>query len=102
MTKADLTDTIATGTGLTRTETEAVINGFLYTVAEALKAGERVDLRGFGVFEVRRRAARMARNPRTNQEVPLEAHYAPAFRPSRDLRDAVAKALGPPPDEEGA
>jgi nucleoid DNA-binding protein len=92
VTKTDIIDQIAAGTGLTRIETEAVVNGFLSVVTEALEAGEDVELRGFGAFRVQPRKARVARNPQTNEEVEIEARYVPVFKPSRDFRDGVDAA----------
>lgn len=89
MTKADIVEHIARGTGLTKTETEAVVNGFITTVIQALQEGERIELRGFGTFRVQRRAARLARNPRTKEEVEVEARYAPVFKASKDFQQAV-------------
>ena len=93
MTKAEIIDRIAHGTGLTKIETEAVVEGFIATLKAALKEGRRVDLRGFGTFKVQQRAARTARNPRTNQEVEVAAHYVPVFKASRELQKAVDTAL---------
>ena len=90
--KTDLVDRVAAGTGLTKIETEAVVNGFLTAVRAALKEGQRVDIRGFGTFHVRHRAARLARNPQTNEEVRVAAHYAPVFKPGLALRRAVDEA----------
>jgi nucleoid DNA-binding protein len=92
VTKADLVDRIAEGTGLTKVETEAVVDGFLQTVVEALTSGERVEIRGFGSFRVEPRAARVARNPRTNEPIEIEERYVPVFRVSRDVRNAVDAA----------
>ena len=92
MTKAELIDHIATGTGLTKIETEAVVNGFLTTVMHALVEGDGVELRGFGSFRVRRRAPRTARNPQTQERVEIEARHVPVFRPARDFREAVDAA----------
>ena len=92
MTKADVIDRIAEGTGLTKIETRAVVEGFMTTVADALKDGDRVELRGFGIFEVQHRAPRTARNPQTNEPVQIEARDVPAFRPSTTLREAVNQA----------
>ena len=92
MTKADIIDRIAAGTGLTKIETEAVVNGFVVTVTEALKRGEHIELRGFGSFKVQHRAARMARNPRTNEEVEIPARFVPTFKASRDFQRAVDEA----------
>lgn len=92
MTKSDIVDRIAAGTGLTKIETEAVVNGFIATVMDALTEGESIELRGFGTFRVQHRAPRTARNPRTNEEVPVEERYVPNFKASRDFRDAVDAA----------
>ena len=97
MTKADLIDRIATGTGLTKIETEAVINGFMTTVRQALVEGDRLELRGFGVFRVQPRAARTTRNPVTKEVIDIPARHVPVFKPSKDFREAVdaaAKARG--------
>jgi len=98
--KTDLIDRIATGTGLTKMETEAVVNGMLTLVRNALREGESVDLRGFGSFRVQHRAARTARNPRTKEAVEVEARYLPVFKASRELRasvDAAHKGAGHAP-----
>ena len=94
MTKADIIERISTGTGLTKLETEAVVNGFISIVKSSLLAGERVDFRGFGSFGVQHRAARTARNPRTNQPVHVPASYAPFFKPSKEFRKDVDRAIG--------
>lgn len=93
MTKADIIDRIATGTGLTKIETEAVVNGFITTLTDAMKAGDGVELRGFGSFRVQLRKARKARNPQTNEEVRIGSRYVPVFRPSKDLRRQVDQTL---------
>jgi DNA-binding protein HU-beta len=93
VTKAELIDRIATGTGLTRIETEAVVHGFITTVMEALAEGDSVELRGFGSFRVQYRAARTAHNPRTKERVEIEGHHLPVFRPSQDFREAVDEAM---------
>ncbi|MFQ5571317.1 MAG: HU family DNA-binding protein [Rhodothermales bacterium] len=93
MTKADIIDRIAHGTGLTKIETEAVVNGFIATVVQALTEGDSVELRGFGSFRAQLRAARIARNPQTKEEVRIEARYVPVFKPSRDFRDTVDDAV---------
>ena len=92
MTKADLVDVISQGTGLTKVETQAVIDGFLATISYALQQGERVDLRGFGNFKVVKRQPRTARNPSTNQPVHIPARHAAVFKPSKDLKEFINKA----------
>ena len=89
MTKADIVDRIAEGTGLTKIETKAVVEGFMTTVKDAMKEGRRIELRGFGVFEVEHRAPRTGRNPQTNEPVPIEDRFEPVFRPSNKFQDAV-------------
>lgn len=89
MTKADIIDRIATGTGLTKIETEAVVNGFISTLIEAMKEEKSVELRGFGSFRVQLRKARKARNPQTNEEVRIGPRYVPVFRPAKDFRRVV-------------
>ena len=93
MTKADLLDQIAAGTGLTKIEVSAVIEGFMLLVAKSLANGESVDLRGFGSFKVRKRAARKSRNPTTNEEIHVAARHVPVFKPSKDLRESVNDSL---------
>lgn len=93
MTKADIIERIASGTGLTKIETEAVVNGFIATVIKALTQGEGVELRGFGSFRTQHRAARTARNPRTKEIVEIDARYVPVFKASKDFRDAVDEAM---------
>lgn len=93
MTKADIVDRIAAGTGLTKIETEAVVNGFIATVVQALKEGDTIEIRGFGSFRVQHRAARVARNPRTNEEVEVADRYVPILRVSKELRDAVDRSV---------
>ena len=89
MTKADIVDNIASATGLTKVETEAVVDGFLATVSQAMKDGKTIEIRGFGSFKVKKRKARMARNPRTGDEVFVEEHYVPVFKVSKELRHGV-------------
>jgi nucleoid DNA-binding protein len=92
VTKAEIVDRIAAGTGLTKMETEAVVDGFLYTVIAALEEGDDVELRGFGSFRVRERAARTARNPQTDEVIDVPRQFAPVFKPARDFRLAVNAA----------
>jgi len=89
MTKADIVDRIAEGTGLTKIETKAVVDGFMTVVSQALKEGERIELRGFGSFSVQHRAPRTARNPQTNEPIRVEARYVPVFNVSKQLEEAV-------------
>lgn len=89
MTKADIVEHIATGTGLTKVETEAVVDGFIQTVIGALKEGKNIEIRGFGSFKTKKRKGRMARNPRTGAQVRVEEHFVPFFKVSKELRTTV-------------
>lgn len=93
MTKADIVDRIAEGTGLTKIETKAVVDGFMTVVSQALKDGERIELRGFGSFDVQHRAPRMARNPQTNEPIRVDERYVPVFNVSAQLQEAVDASL---------
>lgn len=89
VTKADIVETIATRTGLTKFETKAVVDGFLLSIIDALAEGKRIELRGFGVFSVKSRKPRMARNPRTGDPVPLEERFIPTFKVSSEFQEKV-------------
>ena len=93
MTKADIINKVAMGTGLTKVETEAVLDGIIHSIADSLKHGERVDIRGFGSFIVKQRAARDARNPATREIVQLQERHIPAFKVSKILKEIVNKSL---------
>ncbi len=95
MTKADIVEHIAQHTGLTKTDTSLVVEGVIETLKNALIDGDTVEIRGFGTFKVRRRAARRARNPRTGEPVDIPEKYVPTFKPSRDLKDIVAERNQP-------
>ena len=92
MTKADIVDRIADATGLTKLETEAVVDGFMHTVLESVADGERIELRGFGTFRAVERAPRTARNPRTDEPVPVPRRMAPVFKPAQEFRRRVEQA----------
>ncbi len=95
VTKADIVDKIAGETGLTKLETKAVVDGFLLSIIDALAEGNRIELRGFGVFSVKSRKPRMARNPRTGDPVPLEERFIPAFKVSSEFQEKVHDKLRP-------
>ena len=93
MTKADIVDHIASGTGLTKVETEAVVDGFIQTVIEALKEGKNIEIRGFGSFKTKKRKGRVARNPRTGEQVMVDEHFVPIFKVSKELKSMVNENL---------
>ena len=89
MNKADLINAVAEKTGLTKKETEAAVAATFDVVTEALTEGEKVQLVGFGSFEVKPRAARVGRNPRTKEEIEIPAAKLPVFKAGKALKDAV-------------
>ncbi|MDR1132458.1 MAG: HU family DNA-binding protein [Oscillospiraceae bacterium] len=91
MTKADLINAIAEETGLAKKDSEKALNAALTAVTNGLKNGEKVQLIGFGTFEVRVRAERTGKNPRTGEPVVISATKVPAFKAGKALKDAVAQ-----------
>ena len=91
MNKSDLVAAMAAKTGDTKKASEAAVNAFVDVVTEALKKGEKVQLVGFGSFEVRKRAARKGRNPQTKEEIKIPASKAPVFKAGKALKDLVNK-----------
>jgi DNA-binding protein HU-beta len=89
MNKAELVAAIAAKTGETKKAAEETVNAFVSTITEALKAGDKVQLVGFGSFEVRKRAARKGRNPQTKEEIKIPASKAPVFKAGKALKDYV-------------
>ena len=91
MTKAELAARVADKVNLTDRQAEAIINILLRCVGEALREGDKVELRGFGSFRTRNRNARKGRNPRTGEVVHVPAKKAPLFRPGKDLQEEVTR-----------
>jgi len=89
MKKADLIAKVADEAKIPRAAAERAINAFLNVVTEALKAGDKVALPGFGTFMVAKRAARKGRNPRTGQEIQIPAVKVPKFKVGKNLREAI-------------
>ncbi len=89
--KAELVDRVAKKTQLTKKDVSATVEALFETIQEALKAGEKVQVIGFGNFEVRHRAARKGRNPQTGKEIKIKASKVPAFKAGKALKDAVKK-----------
>ncbi|MBN2029708.1 integration host factor subunit beta [bacterium] len=93
MTKADIVDIISKGTGLTKLETAAVIDGFLATVSYALQNGKRVEIRGFGTFCLRERKEKHVPNPRTGKMMIIPHRIVPDFKPSPQLKNTVMEGM---------
>ncbi len=91
MNKSDLIAAIAAKTGSTKKNAEASLNAMTEAITEALVKGDKVQLVGFGSFEVRKRAARKGRNPQTKEEIKIPASKAPVFKAGKALKDLVNK-----------
>ena len=91
MNKAELINAVAAAADVSKKDAEAVISATLDTIVAALKEGEKVQLVGFGSFEVKKRAARIGRNPQTKEPVEIPASVVPVFKAGKALKDAVAK-----------
>jgi len=94
MTKGKIVNIVAEGTGLTKVETAAVIDGFLATMIYSLNQGESVQIRELGTFRVVKRKSRTARNPRTGGIVLIPSQMVAKFRPAKSLRVALNRSQG--------
>ena len=91
MNKSDLVAAVAAKTGSTKKDAEAAVNAFVDVVTASLVKGDKVQLVGFGSFDVRKRAARKGRNPQTKEEIKIPASKAPVFKAGKALKDLVNK-----------
>ncbi len=91
MNKTELISIAAERSGVSKKDAERVLNAALDVISAQLAAGERVQLSGFGIFEVKERAARTGRNPHTKQSIEIPAATVPQFKPSKALKDLVGK-----------
>ncbi|MBO8169791.1 MAG: HU family DNA-binding protein [Thermoanaerobacteraceae bacterium] len=89
MNKSELVSSVAEKAEITKKDAEKVVAAVLETIEEALAKGDKVQLVGFGTFEVRQRAARTGRNPKTGEEIKIEATKVPAFKAGKALKEAV-------------
>lgn len=91
MTKAELINAIAEKSELTKKDAEKALNAVVTSITDALADGDKVQIVGFGTFEVRERSAKEAINPRTKEKIQVPAKKAPAFKAGKALKDAVDK-----------
>lgn len=91
MNKAELIAVVADKTGMSKKDTEVVVNAALNTIMETMAEEERVQLVGFGSFEVKKRAERTGRNPATKETIRIPASKAPAFKPGKAMKEAVTR-----------
>lgn len=89
MNKTELIGAVAEKALMTKKDAEKAVNAVLASVQDALAKGDKVQLVGFGTFEVRQRAARTGRNPQTGKEIKIAATKVPAFKPGKSLKEAV-------------
>ena len=91
MYKTELIAAVAEKTDLSKKDADAAVSAVLGAITDALKAGDKIQLVGFGTFEVRNRAAKQGRNPRTGETMTVPASKVPAFKAGKALKDAVAE-----------
>ena len=91
MNKTELIAAVAESAGLTKKDTERVINAAVDAITASLVKGEKVQISGFGTFEIKDREARVGRNPHTKEAVEIPATRVPTFKASKSLKDCVAK-----------
>ncbi len=92
LTKAELVRQVAERTGMTKKDTALVVNAVFETIMDALAKGEKVQIAGFGVFEVKQRAERVGRNPRTGEEIKIPPRKVPVFRVGKELKTRVMES----------
>lgn len=91
MNKTELIAAVAQNSGVSKKDAERVVNAAIDTITSTLAAGEKVQLSGFGIFEVKNRDARVGRNPHTKETIEIPATRIPAFKASKALKDIVGK-----------
>ena len=101
MTKAELVDHVAATVQLPKHQIDTVLTQFLQGIMDALQAGDKVELRGFGSFRLRHRQAREGRNPRTGETVPIPAKAVPAFTAGKAFQDKVQTSIEPSESANG-
>ena len=91
MNKTELIAAVAENAGLTKKDSERVVNAAIDAITSALAGGEKVQISGFGIFETKNREARIGRNPHTKETIEIPATRVPGFKASKALKDSVAK-----------
>lgn len=105
MTKAELIEEVSRVVEMTRKDSEIIVEAIFDSVVRSLKAGEKIEIRGFGSFRTRQRQSRIGRNPKTGARVEVPSKRIPYFKPSKELKDLVnageSEAPLPPPAHSG-
>lgn len=94
MNKSELVARVAEMTGFTKKDSSKAVDAVLDAITDALKAGEKVQLIGFGNFEIRERSARKGRNPQTGEEIMISASKVPTFKPGKGLKQLFHGLMG--------
>ena len=108
MTKADLIDEVSRLAELTRKDSEVIVETIFDSIVHSLRAGDKIEIRGFGSFRTRQRKPRIGRNPKTGTRVDVPAKKIPYFKPSKELKDLVntsqttETSAAPPPSPPAA
>jgi nucleoid DNA-binding protein len=93
MTKSQIVAKISDATGISKKETEIIVEGFIGVIIECLKSNDSIEIRGFGTFRNKVREARVARNPRTGESIELNKRYIPYFKISKEFKKIVMDSL---------
>ena len=99
MTKAELVDEVARVVQVTKKQAEAIVNIVFDSIVESLRSGQKIELRGFGSFRLRSRKSRTGRNPKTGEKVEVPSKKIPYFKPGKELKELINKALTEQPGE---
>jgi len=102
MTKAELVDEVAKVVQLTKKQAETIVNIVFDSIVESLRAGQKIELRGFGSFRLRSRKSRTGRNPKTGEKVEVPSKKIPYFKPGKELKELINKALAELPAADAA
>jgi integration host factor subunit beta len=97
MTKADLIEEVSRLAEVTRKDSEVIVETIFESIVHSLRAGDKIEIRGFGSFRTRQRKPRIGRNPKTGDKVEVPAKKIPFFKPSKELKDLVNGAADLPP-----
>ena len=93
MTKAELVDEVARAVELTKKQAETIVNLVFDSIVESLRAGQKIELRGFGSFRLRNRKSRTGRNPKTGEKVEVPSKKIPYFKPGKELKEIINQSL---------
>ena len=93
MTKAELVEEVSRVSDLTKKQAETIVNIVFDSIVDSLRAGQKIELRGFGSFRLRSRKSRTGRNPKTGEKVEVPSKKIPYFKPGKELKELINKAL---------